>query len=445
MTVDATVEYWLAPTDAATAQAKYQLSDTDDIPGPHTHRLFFYKNHARKADFMPTEKLVAALRKIIDQYPIIAGRIVCTEDGALEVHPSAKGVHYRESHTADDIALFEPDWPQSSMRDEWAAVSWLEGEDVAFAVHVVRFANNSGVLVCQSGHHQIADGTGWSMLLRAWAAFARGETPPPPEHNRHLLRLGPTERHLVRKPSADKPSWETIYLKPVGAVSAIILRFSADSIARLKQDAVDSLSEEERRTSFFSTNDVVCSVLWRAFIRSRRLPHEQRLAKQTPRNMRAHLHDVPSHYFGNAIDSPEFVATAGELLDSSLGRVALRHREAVHGKAFADGREWIKHANAEGVEALINRETVWKNGIDFLTTDWSRFGYYKQMDFGDGNPVSSRRLVCKQMSITTIMESPPSTQSGNGRSLDVSVAIDTACYERMIADDELAKYITVIG
>ncbi|KAI9598508.1 hypothetical protein BDF19DRAFT_432745 [Syncephalis fuscata] len=59
-------------------------------------------------------------------------------------------------------------------------------------------------MICQSGHHYIADGIGWSMFLKTWAAFARGETPPPPNNNRELLQLEPELKHVLVKPNPNQ-------------------------------------------------------------------------------------------------------------------------------------------------------------------------------------------------------------------------------------------------
>ncbi|KAI9595824.1 hypothetical protein BDF19DRAFT_422275 [Syncephalis fuscata] len=102
---------------------------------------------------MPTNKLVEALRNTIDQYLIIAGRLVAVKNEKYKAHPSDKGLRYRESQSANDISTFNSNWPQNDIPLAWQAVSWDEGTDVPLAIHVTRFANNSGLVICSSGHH----------------------------------------------------------------------------------------------------------------------------------------------------------------------------------------------------------------------------------------------------------------------------------------------------
>jgi hypothetical protein len=88
---------------------------------------------------------------------------------------------------------------------EWEAISKEDYARVPFAVQVVRLVNNPGVVIGQSSNRKIANGIDWTMLLKAWTTFARGETPsPPPLINQQLLRLPSEERHLVRKPNKHK-------------------------------------------------------------------------------------------------------------------------------------------------------------------------------------------------------------------------------------------------
>ncbi|KAI9595346.1 transferase [Syncephalis fuscata] len=181
---------WLALYDERLQQV-YQLSHTNyRPPSLYINRLLFYKNHRQKAVFMPIDALIISLRKTINQYPIVCGRLTKREDGEYEVRPSSKGVLISEVDSENDIAKFEPDWPYKDLTNEWRAIVQPSTENMPLlAIKITRFANNSGLVMCVAGHHYIADGSGWSMLLKSWAAFARGETPPPPSHDRQFLRL----------------------------------------------------------------------------------------------------------------------------------------------------------------------------------------------------------------------------------------------------------------
>ncbi|KAI9596331.1 hypothetical protein BDF19DRAFT_438773, partial [Syncephalis fuscata] len=168
---------------------------------------------------------------------MVAGRLVCVGNDDYEIHSL-------------DISAFNQNWPESNIPLEWQAVPWGEGADLPVAIHVTRFANNSGLVMCVSGSHLVSDGSGWTMFIKAWATFTRGEIPLPPNHNRQLLRLDSKLRHLLKTPLPDLANKQYERIVP-------------ESLARLKQQAMDSLSDDERSAGWFSTLDVVTALIWR--------------------------------------------------------------------------------------------------------------------------------------------------------------------------------------
>ncbi|KAI8049868.1 transferase [Syncephalis plumigaleata] len=392
MTVSNTVEY------CNLAQSKYQPNDADHIPGPpHAQRIYIYKNHDNVADFMPTERLVDGLRNALEQYPIVAAKLVILENGDIEVHSPDKGILYKESHSGRDISEFNPKWPQNEVQREWEAVPESQAAkdapltdfnrfaDIPCMIHVTRFANNSGVVVCLSGHHIVGDGYSWTMFLRAWAAFTRGETPPPPLHDRDILRLPKEQRHLVNLPQAETFKRFMEVFKIIQRRD-IMVHISSEKLVQLKQDAIASLSDEERSTDWFSTMDVLVMMLWRSLARARQWPDDEMITEVSAVNMRYRLRDLPKNYFGNAIEAPNVDISMGELCRQSLGTLAIRHRHRYDGREYEHPHEWIIHANTGEIMSSLNRNGFMKYGLDISCTDWTKFDYYAQMDFGYGGP-----------------------------------------------------------
>ncbi|RKP26563.1 transferase [Syncephalis pseudoplumigaleata] len=440
-------EHWLLPTGKEHAQIKYQSSDTDYSPTlAHTQRLFIYKNHDKRADFMPTEKLLDGLRKTIDQYPILATRLVVLENGDIEMHPSAEGVRYRESQCDKDIAAFNPSWPLSCIPPEWRATSWKAEKDMPVAIHVTRFANNSGLVICLSGNHQIADGNGWSMLIQAWAAFTRGETPAPPVHDRQLLRLPEEHRHLLKRGGPELLQKLIVLLKHVER-RHVLLRFRADKLAQLKADAVASLTDEERASGWFSTLDATIVMLWRASVRARTaVPDDKILAETAALNMRHRLPDLPRNYFANAVDAPRMTVTAGEMRRSTIGTLALKRRREANNFQFASKEEWIIRASSGEFASILNPNAYFDHGFDMACTDWSKFGYYTDTDFGYGNPVCCRYCSPPSNNLWVVFEGQPDGASGSKpNGLDIALAIEDDAYERFLADSDIVKYAEFLG
>ncbi|KAI9591656.1 transferase [Syncephalis fuscata] len=423
-------------------QSKYELSDTDYSPIPiHTQRVFFYKNHENTADFMPTERLISALQKTIEQYPIVAGRLVSIGNDQYEVQSLDEGVPYRESYCENDISAYNQNWPDSSISPEWQAVFANEAEAIPTVIHVTRFANNSGLMICQSGHHYIADGIGWSMFLKTWAAFARGETPSPPNNNRQLLQLEPELRHVLRKPRSNQ-SPKVHKNTPSVSRQPTLLRFSPESLAQLKRAAIDSLSEKERNSGWFSTIDAVLSLLWKTHVKVRRIPAEKLLIGCDAFNMQPYLDNIPDNYFGNVVDVTMLEITAGDLLNRSLGSIALAHRQLLTLTKKSSAKEWILWTKVENAKSIANK-SFFEKGFDFISSDWSKFGYYAKMDFGSGNPVCCRRYTPSNTLIHTIYEAPPCPKTGKS-GLDITFTVETEFYEDFIKDSELFTYAQLL-
>ncbi|KAI8056060.1 transferase [Syncephalis plumigaleata] len=315
-TMDAnnTVEYRLLPTVDGFATTKYQLSDTDNSSAHlHTPQLFIYKNHSHKPDFMPTEKLIDGLRSTLNQYPIVAGKLVTLENDDIEIHPSDEGILFKETHCEKDISEFDPNWPQGSLRLDWLPVAWDEGPKTIVAIQVTRFANNSGLVLGLSGLHTMADGCGWTMFLHTWAAFVRGETPPPPELNRQLLRVSDEHRHLIKRQRPETREKLAGFFNAFTKKKEVMIRISSEKMAQLKKDAIDSLSEEERNSGWFSTIDAIVAMLWRAATRARNVPDDKVLKELSAIDMRIRIPNFPRNYFGNAVEAPAFGMTAGDI------------------------------------------------------------------------------------------------------------------------------------
>ncbi|RKP26926.1 transferase, partial [Syncephalis pseudoplumigaleata] len=184
-------EWWIVPSAQVAGQAAYQLSHADYVVGPiHTQRYLCYKNHDGHPNFMPTGDLMMALRKTLDHYPMLYGRLAYREDGECEIQPSSRGVRFVEVASSDSIAAYEPDWPQGAFPPEWQAVTGgtLDATSL-FAVRLTRFADNTGLVLCVAYNHYLSDEEGFMPFMKMWSAFVRGDTAPLPSHDRHLLRL----------------------------------------------------------------------------------------------------------------------------------------------------------------------------------------------------------------------------------------------------------------
>ncbi|RKP23164.1 transferase [Syncephalis pseudoplumigaleata] len=443
-------ETWIVP-GASYVHQIYELSHADHFSGAfYPHKLFFYKNHADKPDFLPTDRLVAGLKTVLDHYPILYGRLALRDDGEYEVRPSTEGIPFIEAATEEDFAAFEPDCPQHRLSPAFEAIDKLPSEHMpVIGIKLTRFASNSGVAICFSYHHYIADGHACVSFIKNWAAIVRGESklPFPPSNDRRLLRLDPKPSEAEqRQAQLEQQKQHQADFQPGNNSSmnkGVILRFTAYKLQALKADAIASLSDAEKKTSWFSTIDVVIALVWRATAKARALPKEQPLTHASAMDVRGNHPSLPKNYFGNVVNQALCTITAGELTDGALGKAAALHRREVLATRAQGMEQWLMHADITSQVSLAERAMTWMLYVDYAITDWSKLGCYT-IDFGEGRPAYFRRCVPACARIGYIFDMPPASD-GSPAGLDVCVNVDETSYERFCTDNELLAYGTIIG
>ncbi|KAI8049589.1 transferase [Syncephalis plumigaleata] len=442
MTIDYT-EVWITPEDDTSNQQTYQLSHTDYLVPPSCpQRFLFYKNHNNVTDFMPTDVLIKALRNTLKHYPMLYGRLVFSENGEYEVQPSSRGIRFIEAFSKDDISIYEPHWPQDSFPPEWQAIAdYPSDEPPLFAVKLTRFANNSGLVLTVGCDHYMADEEGFVLLLKTWAALVRGETPPLPSHDRHLLRLssmpkGPSEKHL---PAIVE---QLHYGNRLEDGRVLTLYFSPEKLAHLKKTAIELIDPSERATEWFSTLDVILMLVWRATIKARQLPETHLLIKGATVNMRSCLPDLPENYFGNTVAFSRFPMTVKDVLSQDIGKLSALHRKSINAVKSEEKSVWIDKAEIDKEKPLLERLVNWLSHLDLLSSDWSKFDC-SSIDFGAGRPVRYRCYIYPLRVLALIHSVPSSDNDKPG--LEVCLTIEKQHYDRFVNDKELMVYVTFLG
>ncbi|KAI9598082.1 transferase [Syncephalis fuscata] len=436
-------EIWLSPNSDHAKQI-YRLNHADHFPIPmYPHQFFFYKNHDHASDFMPTDRLIQGLKKTLLNYPILYGHLKLRDDGEFEVQPSTKGVLFTEAFSGDDISIFEPDWPQHTITNDLQAIQGPQSEkQPILGVKVTRYANNSGVAVSVACHHYVADGLASMLFIKDWAAFVRGKNPPLPTGDRRLLMLDPKPTELQQQEERRKRSALCTSISKKSAKEGIIFQFTPENLAALKEDAIESLTAEERNKYWLSTMDAVVALSLRAITRARKISADQPLIEQAAINMRSCFPGIPDNYFGNALYHSKIFITAGEMTRCSLGSLAIKNRQAILVAKSSTKEQWLSEAEITGQATLTERLANWDPYADYAITDWSKFGYY-EIDFGYGIPTRCRCFMSSAVALVCILDMPPFQNSQRG--FEVCISIDKNCYERLIHDEELANYSRVIG
>ncbi|RKP22282.1 transferase [Syncephalis pseudoplumigaleata] len=420
-------ETWIVP-GAGYAHQTYELSHADHFPAPfYPYKLFFYKNHASKPDFLPTDRLVAGLKTVLEHYPILYGRLALCDDGEYEVRPSTEGIPFIEAAAEEDFAAFEPDCPQHRITPDLRAITQPPSEHTPLlGIKLTRFANNSGAVICVSRSHYVADGYACVSFIRNWAAIVRGESRLPflPSNDRRLLRLDP-------KPSEEEQRQFSQQQQKQHQPD-----YQPGSNASVNKGVI-------KETSWFSTIDALFMLVWRATVRARAIAKEQPLTHTIAVNMRDKYPELPPNYYGNAFDQLFFTMTAGDIVDSPLGKVAAMHRQSLLATKSHTMEQWLMQTIITGMTSLQERTASWLPYSDYIVTDWSKFGFY-MVDFGEGRPTYCRRLVNRHRRLGCILDMPPASD-GSPAGLEFSLGVDETSYDRFCNDKELLTYGTILG
>ncbi|PIA16598.1 hypothetical protein COEREDRAFT_86984 [Coemansia reversa NRRL 1564] len=163
--------------------AVISLTPHDALLSFSNHPLVhFFENQNSDIDFMPSEKLKTSLFKALRDFPLLLGHIKETGNGRANVIIDKSKLNmpdYLESISAvnyKDIKSSGFNW------DSWPIGVATAGPSVIpdnnniiklLSIHIIRLANNSGVILFCNIPHYIIDGVGYYKFLGHWAMLCR--------------------------------------------------------------------------------------------------------------------------------------------------------------------------------------------------------------------------------------------------------------------------------
>ncbi|KAG6547849.1 hypothetical protein Mapa_010668 [Marchantia paleacea] len=258
-------------------------------------------------------------------------------------------------------------------------------------IQVTRF-RCGGVALCMSWNHLLADMTGAMLILRAWADIAStGHTTIVPQLDRTLLE--PRQEVEDSEPTAPPQMSDEEKAKLQAVLNTKftlkVFRFKREKIAKLKQQAVQDVSD-------LSTMDCVSAHLWRCL--SRYYANfgitDKTIFSTAVEGRKRMPGTLTPHFFGNVI-VPAFVRNVptSKILAKPLSYAAGLIRQA------------HQAVNQETYWTIIDQMDLanpWKTSINRTDhqlglTSWIRFGMY-DLDFSQGNPVYSMINMFAQIS-----------------------------------------------
>ncbi|KAJ2609844.1 hypothetical protein EV177_004261 [Coemansia sp. RSA 1804] len=147
---------------------------------------YWYENDNRNSDnfFAPAETLKCAFYKTMEEIPILAGHIKTDPTGRMYVKIDKENLNmpiYTDVCCDMDYSTmikngFNVYKLPMDLREDFGvpAPPGLIGGQIKLArIRIIRFRNNSGVLVYASIAHGIVDGHGYTQIMNRWAEISR--------------------------------------------------------------------------------------------------------------------------------------------------------------------------------------------------------------------------------------------------------------------------------
>lgn len=299
------------------------LSPLDQImPRLYTRLILFLSTQpsSMKNQTFIFSALEKGLQKTLVEIPFLGGVVGEDKDDRGKVHIApGPGVRLRLKNLEDDS-----DMSYQKLKDSHFPLSSLGG-DIKAPEDMVSLGSNppvmaaqiniveGGVLLAIGIHHSAMDATGFATVVQTWASYTKlnllfngaSEDEEDEIENPNSLTSLSLDRSPLMKTSRtadvdpqvkikDHPQYKleptppppeetedaptappTFTLPPM---TPTVFYFAASKLAALKSVAIPS-------SSFISTNDALCALLWSSITRARRLPEDSTEGQEAPSSL----------------------------------------------------------------------------------------------------------------------------------------------------------------
>nr|XP_018914064.1 PREDICTED: uncharacterized acetyltransferase At3g50280-like [Bemisia tabaci]XP_018914099.1 PREDICTED: uncharacterized acetyltransferase At3g50280-like isoform X3 [Bemisia tabaci]XP_018914100.1 PREDICTED: uncharacterized acetyltransferase At3g50280-like isoform X3 [Bemisia tabaci]XP_018914101.1 PREDICTED: uncharacterized acetyltransferase At3g50280-like isoform X3 [Bemisia tabaci] len=290
---------------------------------------------------------------------------------------------------------------------------------------------NDGVFIGCSMNHAMADGASywnfWNTLSNIFQTDESKKIERPPVNLKRWSSEG--RGPLVDFPVTFQDEFITNVDVPEGHVSRKF-HFSAESAAKLKAKA-----NSECNTTVISSFQSLAAHLWRSVTKARCLPSDQVVSCNPAVNIRPRMKPpLPPDCFGSMVSSASGQATAGELLEKSLGWAAWQIHKAIVGftdtsvREFAD--EWVRTPCIVDITKLFVPTAMNIGGSPWFDMYGNEFGMGKALT-----------IICG-----TVLRFDGSIDTSPGRegggSVTFRVCLAAPAMEALESDEEFMAFVS---
>ncbi|XP_058752451.1 protein ENHANCED PSEUDOMONAS SUSCEPTIBILITY 1-like [Vicia villosa] len=303
--------------------------------------------------------------------------IICNNVGALFVHATAQNV------TVSDILQPENYIVPPIVYSFFPLNGVKNCESTSHPILAVQVTDLlDGLFIGITINHAVIDGKSFWHFVNSWSQISRGDS-----LNKlpSLKRWFPNDIHQlpIRFPFTTDQLTET---SNPNNLAERVFHFTKEKISELKSKA--NVETETENITISSLQAVLSHVL-RSVVRCERLDPQQEVLFFLLIGVRAKMiPPLEDEYFGNAILVCAFTMKAEEILDSGIGKVALKMNKSI--SLYSDN-EKIKNSYERWLKKpkFLTGGEVARRYYYLTTTNSPRFDVYGN-DFGWGKPVGVR-------------------------------------------------------
>ncbi|KAJ2755103.1 hypothetical protein GGI19_001917 [Coemansia pectinata] len=480
-------------TASALIQAQeFELSSIDIAQGDADINfvLYYYgasKRHKKRR--LPVSCLKASLISAVQQFPIMLGRAVATSDSGLKVVVDPKDLNWPDITEASvgNMSI------ASLQRNGFVWSHWPRAADTIdlvqrpsqpmVGVHIVRYVCG-GISVHIKIRHLIVDGNGTWRFYSAWARICQNackkfggrllvcsqDEPPllsrsamfskllPPvpsqdtenagarvagyidEMSQFFDRVAECRLHASSLTSAHKYDY---------SVRKFILTHEAITRLKVVHGQLANCSPEHmsfvraHNITYVSTNDLVCSVFWRAITRAHYAldPSDPNTCMMLACDMRSRI-GLPQTYTGNASFPLIMHMDKSQMQRHTITDTAtwIRQQLSILTPAYVRHMSTFM-ASPEALQKLIS--IFHPSNSFFSASIINGFPMFDMVDFGFGKPVHIDIPSYITPGFSLWMPTRPTAQSVKVPTTAIDIALREDIYQLLINDAEFSEYLEV--
>jgi hypothetical protein len=320
------------PAGGATA-GPFPLNALDHAMAEGLAEVVYFYRHT-----LDPVRLEQSLRRTLQQFSMLCGRLRQKPDGALSIGYSRSGACFTVSES--NLTL---ETAQRGLLEAYPVYDFIEQINPLLltfnnrplaTVRLTRMASGGSALGI-SWAHVVADGYSFYYFINCWSQVHEGLTAATPWHDRSALSFDAAAAPFFQ---SDLPAaCNGFRLLSAGEMFKLISRLIMQrrsiicrvlSFSRLQLAAIKNAAGRQGPVSL---NDALSAHLWQCCTKIQDAPNTAALRKLLfGAGMRSRIdHPLAGHYFGNAISNVVVTCSVEELRDSHISVIADKCRRKV--------------------------------------------------------------------------------------------------------------------